>query len=159
MKITLALVTLLFATACVTTKRDNTGASVAKRSLATSQSGWTTDFLRNRLLVADEVRIVGPEGLRAHIVTRFDPAFATRKEETIPEGYLQTFHAKPGADRALACYLDKLQIQVIRKLTVLERPGPFDVVVEAVGEVYYVDIDAHREQRLPSVRIEGKIQR
>ncbi len=154
-----ALVLLVLSSACVTTERDLTGARAAQRSLATEQVGWTTDFMRNRLLIADEVRVTGPQGLRKHLATRFDPTLVDRKEKTVPEGYLQIFTAKAGSESALACYLDKLEIHAMRRLTVLERPGPFDVVVEGVGDVYYVDVDSHQEQRLPSVRIEGRIQR
>jgi len=154
-----ALLLLVLCSGCASTEQDLSGAGAAKRGLATEQVGWTNDFMRKRLLIADEIRVVGPQGLRAHLATRFDPALIQRKEKTVPEGYLQVFRLQPGNEGEIACYLDKFELHATRKLTVLERPGPFDIVVEGVGDVYYVDIDSQQEQRLPSIRIEGKIER
>lgn len=159
MKLLASLLVLLLGSACVTTERDTSGAGIAKRGLATPQSGWTTEFLREGLLIANEVRVVGPVGLRAHLATRFDSKDVTRKEKTVAEGYLQIFNAKPNAESAIGCYLDKLEIHATRRLTVLERPGPFDVIVEGIGDVYYRDLQAHQEQRVPNIRLVGKTQK
>ena len=106
MKNALALCLLaLSLSACVTTERDLTGAGAAKRSLATSVDGWTTEFMRRRLVVADQVQISGPQGLRKHLATRFDPSQTVRHEETTEQGYLQVYTQKPGSIQQLACYL------------------------------------------------------
>lgn len=149
---------LLFAS-CITTERDNSGLGAAKRSLATSVDGWTTEFMRRRLVVANDVRITGPQGLRNHLATRFDPNQTRRHEETTPEGYLQVYTQKPGATQQLATYLDKLEIHSTGRLTVLEQPGEVNVVVVASGDVYFVDLDSHDEQRVPTLKLTGIIPR
>ncbi len=153
------LATVLLTGACVTTEQDTSGAGAAKRSLANSTTGWTDEFLRPQVMIANEVRVVGPQGLRSHVATRFDPETVIRTEKTVPEGYLQTFRVKLGEEGEIGCFLDQLEIHALRELIVLERVGPFEVVVEGVGEVYFADVEAGREERVPNVRLVGKIQR
>ena len=156
----LALALLLVTSACVSTENDLSGMGAARRQLAQENAGWTREFLRNRLIVADEVRISGPAEMRTHLATRVDPGQHARVEETTSAGYLQVYRPKSGqATLQMSAYLDKLEIHVLRKLTVLERPGPVNVVVEALGDVYYVDVDAARDERVPSLRLVGEILR
>ena len=150
---------LVLSSACVTTERDMSGLGAAKRQLASEAQGWTTEFLRNRLIVADQVRISGPKGLRAHLASRFDPLVHSKVEKTTRDGFLQTFQPREASASQMSAYLDKLEIHALQKLSILERPGPVDVVVEAVGDVYYVDVDAAREERVPSLRLVGVVQR
>ena len=159
--LTLTLLTLtLLTSACVTTKHDLSGMAAAKRQLAQENSGWTTEFLRRRLIVADQVRIEGPIGLRDHLATRVDPAVHARVEKTVPEGYLQSYTPREGALASeMGAYLDKLEIHAVKQLVVLERPGPVNVRVRASGDVYYVDIDAGEDQRVPALELVGHIHR
>lgn len=154
----LALLALL--PACITTEQDLSGMAAAKRQLAQESSGWTTEFLRRRLIVADQVHIEGPVGLREHLATRVDPALHARVEKTIPEGYLQRYTPREGTGATeMGAFLDKLEIHAVRELVVLERPGPVNVRVRAAGDVYYVDIDAGEDQRVPALELVGHIQR
>lgn len=121
---------------------------------------WTDRFRKPSLLVADTVRVEGPVGLLEHLATRTEPDAHSRREETTTQGFLQEIVQKPDVPLAeIHAFLDQLEIVAMKRITVLERPGPVDVVVVATGDVYFRDIAAKTERRETSLRIEGKVER
>lgn len=102
------------------------------------QRAWPQTFMQPAVLIAREVTIEGPEGLREHLALRIDPNFHDYQVSTVPEGLLQELTLKPGVEgAALRCYLDQLEIAAEVRLRVLERPGHAAVRVIAVGEAFY----------------------
>ena len=120
---------------------------------------WTDSFLQPAVLLAADVRIEGPVGLIRHCATVSNPEELQRVEKTIPEGFLQEIVVRPDAPGAeIRGQLDQLAIVATQRLTILERPGPVDVLVVANGDVYWVR-GKEPEKRGASLRLEGKIAR
>jgi len=120
---------------------------------------WTDAFQQASLLTASEIRIEGPEGLIAHVATRRDAAH-DHVEKTIPDGFLQETTVRPDAsDVEIRAQIDNLVIAATKKLVVLERPGPVDVVVIARGDAYFKNQATKEERREGTLRLEGKIRR
>lgn len=122
---------------------------------------WTDRFMKPAALVALDVRIEGPKGLLEHIATVQDPAVLDLEVKTTSAGLLQTITFKPGAagGSEIRAQLDQLAIAALRKLTILERPGPVDVLVVASGDAFWQEKGTDKELRSPTVRLEGKIAR
>lgn len=121
---------------------------------------WTERFQQPGLIVADEVRIEGPDGLLDHIATRIDPESHVRNEKTTPQGFLTTIEQRPNAaPLEIKIFLDRTEIVALRKVVMLERPGPVDVVLSASGDVLWKDLRTQAESRKPALRLEGKIPR
>jgi hypothetical protein len=121
---------------------------------------WTDRFMKPSVLVADQVRIEGPVGLLEHLATPSNPELHERTEKTVPAGYLQQITAKEGIGPVeIQAQLDNLTIVALKKLVVLERPGPVDLVVLAAGDAYFNDKSTAEEQRADSLRFVGQIDR
>jgi hypothetical protein len=119
---------------------------------------WTDRFLGPGVLVADEVRIEGPKPLLEHVVTRPEAGAHETRVQTIPAGLEQTIVVRtPGAE--IRGQIDQLAISALRRVVILERPGVGDVLVTAVGDVFWKDGQTGKETRAQSVRIEGPIAR
>jgi hypothetical protein len=119
---------------------------------------WTDRFLAPGVLVADEVRIEGPKPLLEHVVTRPEAGAHETRLQTIPAGLEQTIVVRsPGAD--IRGQIDQLAISALRRVVILERPGAGDVLVTAIGDVYWKDGQTGKETRAQSLRIEGPIAR
>lgn len=149
------LTSLSFFSACTSVPVEERTSLRAAQAAGTSLP-WTSDFQNPALLVADEVHVEGPSGLLEHFALRVEPAFHERNEETTSAGYLQTVVAQADAPVEIRGYLDRLELAAIRRLTVLERPGDVDVIVEARGDVYWVRTDSGEEQRVPTLRLAGR---
>lgn len=120
---------------------------------------WTDAFQEPAVLLAADVRIEGPQGLLRHVATISDPEEFDRVERTLPEGFLQEIVVKPDALGAeIRAQLDQLAIVATHRLSVLERPGPVDVVVLANGDAYWAR-GPETEKRGDSLRLEGIIAR
>ena len=122
---------------------------------------WTDRFLKPAALIALDVRIEGPKGLLDHLVTVQDPGVLDLELKTTNAGLLQTItfrkDAPPGGE--IRAQLDQLGIAALRKLTILERPGPVDVLVVASGDAFWQEKGTDKELRGPTLRLEGKIAR
>ena len=110
---------------------------------------WTDEFMARTALLAEEVRIEGPVGVLDHVAMRPDPDFHDYVVETTPEGLRQVVSAKSADAPEIAAQLDGLQIKVLRRIVVLERPGVSEVVVRADGDVYWGDPASGKEERGP----------
>jgi len=120
---------------------------------------WTTTFSEPALLFANTVHIEGPRGLMDHFAARTVDEYHSYAAETLPEGFRQVFRVeRPEAGVELRAYLDALEIVVIDELVVLERPGEHDVIVRAVGEVYWRETNSGREQRAAQLSLSGPVE-
>jgi hypothetical protein len=121
---------------------------------------WTTEFMKSGMLVADEIEVEGPVGLFDHIATRVDPDVHDQVQRTIPAGFEQQVVAKSGAeDSEIHSQLDQLSLIATRRITVLERPSPIDVVISARGAVFWHDDASKQDKRSEVLRVIGKIAR
>ena len=117
---------------------------------------WTRRFHEESVLFAAEVEIVGPIGLREHLVVAQDPETSEHVETTTPEGYRIVQRRKPDADDApIRAHLDALAIFADQSLSVLESSNASDVVVSARGEVFFRVTKSGEETRTSSLRLVG----
>lgn len=155
----LVLLSAALAAVACSSPRTKSDAHAEKKVLA-EEAPWTDQFAASALLVADEIRIEGPVGLLAHAYTPHDPELHERAEKTVPSGYLQEIVVKPDVGPAeIQGKLDNLTLVALKRLVVLERPGPVDVVVLAAGDAYWNDRTTKEEQRGDTLRFVGKIRR
>ncbi len=158
-----ALLAPLLLAACTTTPAGEEPAPRAEAAPAAPteapRASWTEDFRREAVLVADEIRIVGPRGLLEHVVVQQDATNHSHDVEATPEGLVLDSVATTNAIQPIRAQLDGLSLAATRGLRVLESVNAVDVVVEANGEVYYRDIEAGKESRSPRVRLVGRTPR
>ena len=121
---------------------------------------WTDAFQKSAVLLANEVRVEGPQGLIAHIATVSNSEQLNRVEKATPDGFLQVIRPKEGIHGVeIKAQLDRLTIVALERLTVLERPGAKAVIVDAKGEVFWQDLESKAEKRGEALRLEGKVPR
>jgi hypothetical protein len=162
-----AAILVLAAAACGTpqSKQSSSPAAGAPKADASAKVlpehlPWTREFQEPALLVATEVRVEGPVGLLAHIATRIDPEVHERVEKTVPAGFLQQVTVKSDAGEAeIKAQLDNLSVVALRRLIVIEQPGPHDVVVTARGQAWWSNVATKAEQRAELLTLVGKIER
>ena len=160
-----ALAALVACTSEKSTSRDETStgetsAEAPARPMPEAMLPWTDAFQKSAVLLANDVRIEGPQGLIARIATVSNPEELERKEKATPEGYLVVIQAKPevyGVE--IKAQLDRLTIVALQHLTMLERPGSKTVVVDAKGEVFWQELETKAEKHAPALRLEGQIPR
>lgn len=138
----LALLAALFLAACSTTTGGTKGPSTAP------PAPWPDDFAQDALLLADEIRIEGPEGIRQHVAVRQDPQLADYTLRTVPAGLLQEIRLREGATHGeIHAQLDQWKVVALRRLVILERPGNAPVQVRAVGSAVWQDVASGQERR------------
>jgi hypothetical protein len=142
-----------------------TGASGADASALSTEAveaaiPWTTEFSKSVLLIADDISVEGPRGLLAHIAVRVVPEDHDQVQKATPNGFLQQVTLKPdGGGGEIKAQLDEMSLVATRRMSVLERPGPVDVVIQARGRVYWRDLSTKQEKRSEAMSFTGKIPR
>lgn len=166
-RLSLLVLGFTFAVACVNTQKDTRPSAAPAKTAAPNApvappapKAWTDKFQQRALLVADEVRIEGPDGLLDHVASSIDPETLTRTEKVTPDGFLTTIEHKTGAPPGeIKVQLDRTEIVALRRVVLLERPGPVDVVLSAKGDILWTDLVTKAESRPRELRIEGKVAR
>jgi hypothetical protein len=121
---------------------------------------WTDKFIKSAVLVAQDVRVEGPDGLLEHFVAVQELDIVDVQTKTTSDGLLQTYTLKNGQQSGeIRAQLDNLNITCMRHLEVLERPGHVPVVVQAKGEVFYQETGSTSPTRGPTLRLEGVVAR
>ena len=122
---------------------------------------WTEEFRNEALLVATEVRIVGPPGLREHLAVAQDANHHIYTIQTVPQGLLQETLVREASvgDVPVRCKLDNLTILAERRVVVLERPGAVPVTVTAHGDVFWRDATTGEESRSATLTLTGEAPR
>lgn len=137
-----------------------TGAAPDPRPGGQEVRPWKAYFSAPQALVADEVRIVGPEGLLEHVALGHDPTAHVYTTETVPEGLLQVVELRPGVnavDAPIQVALDALDMRVLRRVEVLEKVGLPPLEVLAEGNVWWAREDGRGEVREASLRLPGSL--
>lgn len=116
---------------------------------------WTTAFLKEAVLIADEIVIEGPHDLIDHVALRQDEETTVYVTKTIPEGLLQELSAKPEAGVEVRAQLDGWALAALRKITVLQRPGDVPVTVRARGDAYFAPASGGSERRDQELVFQG----
>jgi len=145
------LLVLLALAACVERKE---AAPVAPESAA---QGWTTAFLKEAVLVADEIRIEGPQDLLAHVAIQQDPEAVEYTTRTVSEGLLQELRViDPQTQAQVQAQLDGWRLAAWKRLTILQRPGEVPVTVQATGEAMWAAADGSGERREATLTFQGR---
>ena len=148
--------------ACSTPAEEGRGPSGSSESSGPSEpQPWTEDFQDEALLVATDVQIVGPPGLRDHLAVAQDAKHHTYTIQTVPEGLLQETLVREASvgEEPVRCHLDNLTIIAERRVVVLERPGAVPVTVTASGDVFWRDATTGEESRTASLTLTGEAPR
>lgn len=118
---------------------------------------WTQAFLREAVLVADEIVIEGPVGLVEHVALRQDEESTVYTTTTLPEGFFQELLARPESGLEVRAQLDGWALAAFRRITVLERPGEVPVTLRARGNAYWAAADGSGERRQPELVFQGRL--
>ena len=118
---------------------------------------WTLAFLQEAALVADEIRIEGPEDLLTHVAIRQDPEAVTYSTKTTPEGLLQELSVRPDlvGSVEIRTQLDNWALAALQRLIVLQRPGEVPVTLRATGNVVWIPADGSAERRGATLGFQG----
>lgn len=116
---------------------------------------WTGAFLREAVLVADQILIEGPHDLIDHVVLRQDEETTAYATKTIPEGLWQELVARPEMGVEVRAQLDAWSLAAFQRITVLQRPGEVPVTVRALGHAYWAAVDGSGERREESLVFQG----
>ena len=120
----------------------------APRDLGVRPVSWTEAFLQPAVLIADEITVEGPPGLLQHVVIRQDSEFYDFVAKTTKDGLRQEYALKSGVQGIeIRGQIDAWVLAALRRLTVLERPGPGPVLVRATGGAAWIPADGVGEKR------------
>lgn len=109
---------------------------------------WTKAFVLPAVLIADEIRVEGPDDLLAHFAGRQDPSTTTYTSRTTGEGLLQETVMQPGVGGAeITAQLDGWELHALRRLVVLQRFGDASVTVVGSGNAYWASASGGGERR------------
>ena len=117
---------------------------------------WTKAFEVPAVLIANDVRIEGPDDLLEHVVVMHDAAGLQHDTKTVPQGLLQVTVVDPRRPQEINAHLDGLQIVALRRLEVLQRPGEVPVRVRATGKAFWSTSDGAQEKRGESLEFLGR---
>jgi hypothetical protein len=135
---------------------DKARSSEGADSPAPAPRPWTQTFMSPAVLIARDVRIEGPLGIRDHVALTVDSELHEYATSTGPDGLLQTLTFKQGLlEGELRGQLDQLVIVAEQRITVLERPGDATVIVVATGEAMW-QTPSGEEKRGESLRLVGE---
>ncbi len=136
-------------------KKPGTGAKAQPASGPVAKRPWSKTFMTKGVLVADEVKIIGPEGLYEHLVVKQEPDFHVHTLRTTSEGLQTEIVPKEGVEGVeIRVYLDNLNIAAMRRVYVLERPGVTALVLEASGQAM-LQMEGQPQQRSSLLRLVG----
>jgi hypothetical protein len=101
-------------------------------------AAWTQEFLRPATLLADRIRIEGPQGLLDHLVVRSDDQYFLRTAKATAAGLLQVTRARSSAGGELVgAQLDRWQLRAFEEISVLVNPALTSVRVVAEGDAFW----------------------
>jgi hypothetical protein len=148
----MALLLAIAVGACGSTQRaEQTQASQANKTEAKT---WTLEFQASSTLVAREVSIEGPPGLREHVAFQQIPGQHYTAKAT-NEGFLQEITVDNNEGELIRVQLDNLAIAAEQRIRVLERVGDGPVRVRAVGDVFWKNLATGEERRTETLELNG----
>lgn len=163
MRTSLALLLTLSLGACQSTPTDASAASEATevpepryRAEPEPPAPWTQAFLADSVLMADEIRVEGPPGLIEHLAIRQEPSFHDHTAKTVESGFLQESVSKGLGQAPIRAKLDGLTLAAFHRLTVLERVVGGDVVVRAIGDAQFSELESGEQRSAASLVLRGK---
>ena len=131
------------------------GSTLVLEPRASPARPWTGAFLREAVLVAEEIVIEGPSDLIDHVVLRQDEETTVYTTKTIPAGLWQELAARPEMGVEVRAQLDAWSLAAFRRITVLQRPGDVPVTVRAVGRAFWSAADGSDERRAENLAFQG----
>jgi hypothetical protein len=152
MRFLLAPLVVLLTVAC---QRERAPESAPLADAPPPPREWTRAFLREAVLVADEIVIEGPSDLIDHVALRADVETNVYTTKTITEGLLQELVALPESGVEVRGQLDAWSLGAFSRITVLQRPGEVPVTIRARGKAYWAAADGSGERRAEELVFQG----
>ena len=117
---------------------------------------WTTAFGEPAVLIADVIRIEGPEDLVQHFATMQDPEITEYRIRTTNEGLLQETTMKQGVGGAqISAQIDGWELKALKKLIVLQRFEDVPVTIRGQGNAFWASATGGGEQRSEELVFRG----
>jgi len=144
------------AAACTSASSGEPSPGSAPGTVAT----WTKDFEQSAVLIADEILIEGPPGLRDHVAYEQIPGQKYEAKGT-PDGFLQEVSRDPQSlEAAIKIHIDKLLINGVKSCRWLERPGagPVRITARATARepAYWKNLETGEERRAETIELVGQ---
>ena len=121
---------------------------------AAAERSWTREFQEESILIAREVSIEGPPGLREHVAYMQMPD-QKYSAKTTADGFLQEISVEEGAPNPIWIHIDHLAINAVHGARVLERVGPGPVRIHALGDALWKNLVTGQEQRAETLDLVG----
>ena len=146
--------------ACTTGKADKAAeeARPAGPEPAPVAQPWTGEFQQKGILIADEVSIEGPQGLRDHVAIKQLPG-QKYEVETTAEGFLQEVSVGADAANPIWLQLDNLAINAVTRARVLERLDDGPVRIRARGRVTWKNLETGASTETEVFELVGRMPR
>lgn len=132
----------------VDTKKSEAPARPPRRELP-----WTEAFQEDAFLVADEIEVIGPAGIRDHAVIQQNEK-GSYSVRTTAQGLVQELRATT-FPAELRGHLDKWILVASRSLRFVEVPEEVPVRVRAVGQALFRSMDGEPPRRAPALEFFG----
>lgn len=145
MKFTWPIALLLLAACATPDGERSTVVDAAPARPAPVDLPWTEAFRGEAFLVADEIEVIGPVGIRDHVVLQQN-TLAEYGVRTTERGLLQELVVKDGRAE-LRAQLDNWILVAARSLRVLEVPNEVPVRVRGVGQALFRTMDGEPPRR------------
>jgi hypothetical protein len=117
---------------------------------------WTEAFLEEAVLLARVIEIEGPDRLADQFVAQQNPGLVAVQVETVPAGLRQTFEVRAGG-ATVEAQLDAWHLVATQRLVVLQRPGPVEVRIRALGDAFFQRVDQDAARRGAELHFQGPV--
>lgn len=114
---------------------------------------WTEAFRAEAFLVADDIEVIGPAGIRDHAVLQQNEK-GVYSVRTTTQGLVQELRAT-SATAELRGHLDNWILVASRSLRFIEVPEETPVRVRAVGQALFRSMDGEPPRRAPALEFFG----
>lgn len=104
---------------------------------------WTGAFTETAVMLADTVRIEGPEGLLDHVASASDDEFYERTAEVTADGFRQTIRRLGPESPEIRVRIDRWTMAATQRVVILENVNAREVTVIAGGEALWRDVNGH----------------
>jgi len=107
---------------------------------------WTGAFTETAVMLADTVRIEGPEGLLDHVAAASDDEYYERTADLTSMGFRQTIRRLGPDTPEIRVRIDRWTVAATQRVVILENINACEVTVVASGEAIWRDVDGRVAQ-------------
>lgn len=104
---------------------------------------WTGAFSETAVMLADTVRIEGPEGLLDHVAAASDDQYYERTAEVTAEGFRQTIRRLGPDAPEIRVRIDRWTMAAAQRVVILENVKACEVTIVAAGQALWRDVNGN----------------